>query len=246
MSTTTCRLLELEAGTCAQNMARDEAMLESAEQGVASLRFYTWSPPGVSLGYFQPASARLRLPRLQNLDWVRRPSGGATLVHHHELTYALALPVDLQKQATEPWPLRMHRILADLLRNLGAGDRVRLMEGLTERQGDVLCFQQLTPGDILCAGRKIVGSAQRKHRQCLLQHGGILLRQSEFTPELPGLLELADVELEPAKLAAMVTEAFAYNTGWKLESGTWSDFERQRTDQLVREKFAHPDWNEKR
>ena len=48
----------------------------------------------------------------------------------------------------------------------------------------LLCFQHLTPGDLLLQGAKVVGSAQRRHRGALLQHGGILLAASPHAPEL--------------------------------------------------------------
>ena len=73
-------------------MASDDTLLESAAAGVASLRFYGWREPTLSLGYFQPSAPARAYPGLGGLAWVRRPTGGAALVHHHELTYALALP----------------------------------------------------------------------------------------------------------------------------------------------------------
>src|SRR5262245_58596680 len=86
------RLFPFATADGATNMARDEAMLESAATGnVAALRFYTWSEPTVSLGYFQQSESRA-IPNLKSLAWVRRSTGGAAIVHHHELTYSFALP----------------------------------------------------------------------------------------------------------------------------------------------------------
>jgi lipoate-protein ligase A len=78
------RLLPFAAADGATNMARDEAMLESASaRGVASLRFYTWTEPTLSLGYFQPRAPKDDVPNLARLAWVRRSTGGAGIVHHH-------------------------------------------------------------------------------------------------------------------------------------------------------------------
>src|SRR5262245_58709107 len=94
------RLLPFAIADGPTNMAADEAMLlRAAEEGMASLRFYGWSPATLSIGYFQPAAIRLSDPRWATLPWVRRPSGGATLVHDRELTYALALPSGLPWQS---------------------------------------------------------------------------------------------------------------------------------------------------
>src|SRR5687768_7945086 len=88
-----CRLLPMCDRTGAANMAADESLLRSAlEGGVASLRFYTWTVPTLSLGYFQLHDERLSDPRLKEVAWVRRPTGGAAILHHHEITYGLALP----------------------------------------------------------------------------------------------------------------------------------------------------------
>src|SRR4051812_49790187 len=100
-------------------MAADEAMLEAAAAGAASLRFYAWEPATLSLGYFQPEAVRHTDARLAALPFVRRPSGGATLVHDHELTYALALPPGPPWQPpgspAAAWLGRMHAVLATAL-----------------------------------------------------------------------------------------------------------------------------------
>src|SRR5262245_51580642 len=103
-----CRLLPYAIADGPHNMAADEVLLEAAIAGVASLRFYGWSEATVSLGYFQPECRRLDDERLARLPFVRRPSGGDALVHHHEVTYALALPPGRPWHAGEPWPRRMH------------------------------------------------------------------------------------------------------------------------------------------
>src|SRR5262249_54297242 len=103
------RVLPLETADGPTNMAADEVLLEAAVAGSASLRFYTWSEPTLSLGYFQHEALRHTDASLAGLPWVRRPSGGATLVHHHELTYALALPAGFDWQPkSQSWLCRFH------------------------------------------------------------------------------------------------------------------------------------------
>ena len=238
------RLLPFETADGASNMATDEALLHTAaEAGVATLRFYAWQPATLSLGYFQPAAVRLGNGRLESLAWVRRPSGGATLVHDRELTYCLALPPGVPWQTGEPWPRRMHRIIVAALHELGFVQP--LLAPAPHRHGDVLCFQQQTPDDVLCAGHKIVGSAQRKYRRALLQHGSVLLAKSSWAPELPGLLELTGSHPTCMALQAAIVAAFERDTGWLVrpdhwlveESGHW--YER-------RDKYLGREWNMKR
>ena len=243
----TVRLLPFESLPGPANMAADEAMLHAAAAGVASLRFYTWAVPTLSLGYFQPAAARLTDPKLAGLAWVRRASGGAALVHHHELTYALALPAGRpwQDAGDEPWGCRFHHVVTRALARFGAA-ATPVVCGRERKLGDVLCFLDQTPGDLLAAGAKVVGSAQRKHRGALVQHGGILLKRSEYAPALPGLRELVGVDASAGDVAAAVAAEFAADTGWGLEPGAWTAAELVERARIEAERYANPAWNEKR
>src|SRR5437660_12267249 len=118
------RLLPYAIADGPHNMAADEVLLHSATKGVASLRFYGWTTATVSLGYFQPERVRAEDPRLAPLPYVRRASGGSTLVHHHEVTYALALPPGSPWQTGEPWLCRMHAIVSLALHQFGIAARV--------------------------------------------------------------------------------------------------------------------------
>src|SRR5262245_24724472 len=158
------RLLPYEVADGPGNMARDEALLQSAvENQIASLRFYGWSSATVSLGYFQPAAGRLSDARLKELPWVRRPTGGGTLVHDREVTYALALHPDSLWRVKGGWFPGIHALIWDGLRGRGVR-RFGMVTDVGPRGGG-LFFRQHTWGDVLCQGSKVVGSAQPKHRQ---------------------------------------------------------------------------------
>jgi lipoyl(octanoyl) transferase len=244
----TCRLLPWSALDGPTNMAADEALVQiAAETGVASLRFYGWSPPTLSLGYFQRAAERLRDPRLAELPWVRRPSGGSALVHHHEITYALAVPPGPAWRAGGPWMLRMHAVIVRALGDLGVAGHLAIATAAdAARHGDFLCFQHIAPGDVVCDGKKVVGSAQRKFSRALMQHGSILLEQSEHTPLLPGLREITSLAAPVDEVRTALTAAFAQETGWQLLRCDWTDAERRATRTLTDEKYGRPDWNERR
>jgi lipoate-protein ligase A len=244
---TTVRLLPFETLPGPLNMAADEALLHSAAAaGVASLRFYRWSEPTLSLGYFQPSAARLADPRLAGLAWVRRATGGAALVHHHEVTYALALPPGRPWQAAgESWVCRFHGVVTAALAAAGAATRP-VVCGEEKKLSEVLCFLHQTPGDLVAGAAKVVGSAQRKQRGALLQHGGILLARSEFAPQLPGLSELTGVRLAAERVAELVVERFAADTGWDVAPGAWTGDELALRERVAAERYASPEWNEKR
>src|SRR5467141_2181778 len=185
-----CRLLPYAVADGPGQMAADEVLLESAAAGIASLRFYGWSAATLSLGYFQSEQLRRTEKKLEALPYVRRPTGGATLVHHHEVTYALALPAGAPWQTGESWLCRMHGIVAAALAGLGV--TARLCSPTPEPPfAGVLCFQHFTPGDVLIGTAKVVGSAQRRQLGALMQHGGILLAASPHAPVLPGIRELS-------------------------------------------------------
>ena len=227
-------------------MAADEALLEAATCGTASFRSYGWSQPTLSLGYFQSSAASRAYPRLDELAWVRRPSGGAALVHHLEMTYALALPAGGPWQESgASWLRRMHALLADALSSLGV--KAKMCGDQEEKElGDVLCFLHHTPGDLLIGDAKIVGSAQRKQRGALMQHGSILLAASPWTPHLPGLRELTGMALCAQTLGDAVVEQLTKQTGWQFLASEWTPRERERIDDLTASKYTQPAWNSKR
>lgn len=237
------RLLPFGSADGPTNMATDEAMLESAsDRGVASLRFYTWSEPTITLGYFQPASVVADLPG--NLPWVRRSTGGATIVHHHELTYAMALPDLKEWRSSESWVCRFHHLLRSVLADHGLASRAVIC-GEEKKLGEVLCFLHQTAGDLLIQGSKVAGSAQRKRKRALLQHGSLLLSRSEFAPMLPGINDFAKEALpgqnfSPGRLASLLESRF------DLEPGDWTAEELRRTEEIRAEKYANPEWNAKR
>lgn len=244
-----CRLLPYAVAAGAHNMAADEVLLESAGAGSASLRFYGWSTATVSLGYFQQHQLRSADERLARLAYVRRPSGGMTLVHHHELTYALALPAGApwQTRGAKPWLCRMHDVIAEALRNLGVETQAGCQASTGKNHSPPsLCFQHVTPGDLLIDAAKIVGSAQRRQRGALLQHGAILLERSPHAPSLAGIGELAGQHLDVAELVYAIVNAWSQATGWRLESAPWSADETDRIGKLVRTKYGQASWNDRR
>lgn len=184
-------LIDDEPRAGAWNMAVDEVLLESAvERGVAALRFYRWCEPTASLGHFQRESDFRAEPRFSHLPAVRRLSGGGTLIHDRELTYSLVLPASQQvvAQPVELYGL-VHRIFIAVLQARGVEVAMR---GTTVslKQEPLLCFAREDEHDLVAFGHKLLGSAQRRRRGAVLQHGGLVLEASHVTPELPGIVNL--------------------------------------------------------
>lgn len=203
------------------NMAMDAALLHLAlERQQSVVRVYRWSEPTVTLGYFQKSESGF--PDVPALSTVRRLSGGGAILHHHELTYSCALPATHPVREDPSALYRIvHQALIDLFARCGASCRLRSdrRDG-TGAAGAVepwLCFLREDPNDIVDErGQKVVGSAQRRRRGAILQHGSILLRRSEFAPQVAGLTDVCP-EFDLARLEQDLpdTIAGAVATTWQ-------------------------------
>jgi lipoate-protein ligase A len=233
------RLLPFASASGTANMASDESMLISAaNDGIASLRFYAWSEPTLSLGYFQPSADR-EVGEWSGLAWVRRSTGGGGIVHHRELTYSFALPACGEWKSHEPWICRVHSLLREVLQEHGVQSRL-VACGEEEKRGEAMCFLHHTAGDLAMGDAKVAGSAQRKMRGALLQHGSLLLRHSEYSPHLLGMCDLANRELFSAQeLAELLAAKFAANTGATIEPCDWNDGEKERIPAIAIAKYGN-------
>ena len=203
------RLIIDEPASGSWNMALDEALLESAGTNKrATLRFYRWSEPTLSLGYFQRLEDRHQHVASRDCALVRRGSGGGAILHDHELTYSFVAPVtDRVGANVEQLYDVFHETLVEELSSRGV--RATLCESPSKVPRDeelFLCFQRRSIGDVLFADSKICGSAQRRHQGAVLQHGSLLLEASPCAPELPGIREVSGVIITPEEFYAPLAE----------------------------------------
>ncbi|MFM8221325.1 MAG: lipoyl protein ligase domain-containing protein, partial [Planctomycetaceae bacterium] len=117
-----------------------------------------------SLGHFQASLPPAEAERFRGLAVVRRLSGGGAILHHHELTYAVALPAG-HAWADEPRQLydRVHAAIVDVLQrhDLPVTPRGEAQPGLG---GAFLCFSRGDSFDLVWQGHKVLGSAQRRRK----------------------------------------------------------------------------------
>ena len=240
-------------------MAVDEWLLRrAAEVEQVVIRFYEWCEPTLSLGYFQPHGDREQHRTSLDCAVVRRASGGGALVHHHELTYSLVVPTShpLARQ-TQAMYDAAHASLIETLEGIVRPNRVKFArvretESLGKRE-PFLCFLRRAQGDVVAAQTsptgtpsqptwtKICGSAQRRHRGAVLQHGGVLLAGSPQAPELPGIRELSGLAITPVELreqwlGRLITRLDLH------EPAAWSLPPEAEIAGVVEAKFGHPDW----
>jgi lipoate-protein ligase A len=183
-------------------MAIDEALLRNVKPDwPVVLRIYRWDRPTLSVGHFQRIEDRSQHPSLGELPWVRRKTGGGAIVHDQELTYSVLIPNRVGRPAkghSESLYRDIHLSFAETLISLGwdAGLSESCTCPTSEQRNTkpFLCFLRRSPVDLVIGNDKILGSAQRRSAAGLLQHGSCLLRRSQWTPELCGLL---DAEKKP-------------------------------------------------
>jgi lipoate-protein ligase A len=244
-----CRLILDPPGAGAWNMAVDEALLGAADETTTpTLRFYEWSKPTLSLGYFQRVEDRRRHAASATCPLVRRSTGGGAILHHRELTYSLVWPAaDRFSARAQSLYDTIHESLIGCLVARGIPAEINGHLG-TADQGEqsFLCFQRRVAGDVLIHRDKIAGSAQRRLRGTVLQHGSVLLERSPQAPELPGIKELTGVYLDPAELAAILARALADRLAVTLEPSTLTELELRVARQVDQGKFRENSWTNKR
>jgi lipoate-protein ligase A len=268
---TTWRLIKTSPARGAWNMAVDEAILEGAGRGdvLPTLRLFAWDPPCLSLGRAQPF-VDVDTTRLQAHGWdvVRRMTGGRAILHTDELTYSVTGPADEPRLAgtvLESYN-RLAGALLAAVQDLSLP--VEMKEGKAESNGEPnpVCFEVPSTYEITVDGKKLIGSAQARRKDGVLQHGSLPL-----TGDLTRICQALAFPEESARDAAMTrlltrattvqsvlgwevawetaaqafVRAFEAQLGLKLEAGELSESELARAEELVREKYAHPSWTER-
>jgi lipoyl(octanoyl) transferase len=269
------------------NMAVDEAILESAIAGksLATLRLYAWEPACLSLGYAQPVADvdRLALEK-RGFELVRRPTGGRAILHGDELTYSVIGTENdprLGGGVLESY-CNLSQALLEALHLLGIPAEAlekpftpgppteNLMLGGSPAHKSTaqnpVCFEVPSNYEITSGGKKLVGSAQARRKEGILQHGTLLLsgdltrivrvlkfrdeaareRASSRLVERAATAEIAAGRIISWEEAAQAyIQAFARVLNLELEPAELSPVELARTDQLVIEKYTHPAWTER-
>ena len=252
-------------------MALDEALLHSVANGASLpiLRFYRWQPATVSLGYAQSVHTDLDLDvcRQAGLDVVRRSTGGRAVLHDHEVTYSVIAPLNSELFGNSV--LDCYRVISEVLQKtlIQLGLPAQLVAGKPrgghQNVSKAICFSAPSQYELVIDGRKVAGSAQKRHGQVFLQHGSIPI---EMDLELLGNALKAEVKEstadalntvgwlnqwseEPLNIDDVETVlAAVFSTHLQVE---WTHSEPTSTELqdakiVCAEKFACPEWNLKR
>ncbi len=256
-----------------ENMAIDEAVFLSCQQGksLPTIRLYGWTPPAVSLGYFQKAENAINFEacKRRGVDVVKRLSGGRAVLHDKELTYSLICP-----EGTPPFGktiLETYRTISlcliSALKNLNldvkwvtSKEKHSSFRHLNDKT--VSCFSSPSWYEITVEGKKICGSAQKRGGGVWMQHGAILLEhdvemlvevlksgksKQEFMDEIfsstTSINNHLGKKIDFYELKALVLKGFETNLGIILERGNLTSHEYKLKNQLLEEKYLNKQWN---
>lgn len=246
------RVVELEQHDAFTNMAIDEAVSEAVAKGASlpTIRFYTWKPSAVSIGYFQSLADEVDVAncRMAGVDWVRRRTGGGAVYHDElgEITYSIIAP-----ESTFP---------------KGIIDSYQVICGWIIDALDMLDIKaEFKPiNDITVNGKKISGNAQTRRGGVLLQHGTILydvdvkkmfsllkVGKDKMADKLIAAVEERVTSLKREKPEAAREELFealkrCFVSGKPHTVGKWTDAELARAKELAETRYRSKEWNEMR
>lgn len=236
-------------------MALDEALLVScARGGLPTLRLYRWSRPTVSLGYFQPYDAiNVQYCAEHNIDIVRRPTGGRAVLHGHDLTFSIILPVNelperyRSVRASHYWLMCGIR---ESLRSLGIraeiGKSYSRIGTAARRTSD--CFAHIADCDLHAYNCKLVGAAQVRKIGVLLEQGSIPYTTPVSGFEVvfwgePGQVLLPSVLALPyAHLVDAIIDHFGTVLQVQLEPVLINEEELENAKKFQHGKYGAEDW----
>ena len=162
-----------------RNMAVDEHLFcLASERPVTFLRFYAWAPPTASLGYSQDARRAVDADfcRANGIGVVRRITGGKLVLHHKEVTYAVASSdAGLFGETVGDSYRLISRALMKGLELMGLSPSPAASTPDSYAWGTMPCFAAPARDEVEIDGKKIIGSAQKRTGPVFLQHGSIPL-----------------------------------------------------------------------
>lgn len=273
----TWRFVDTGSQSPAMNMAIDEAIFRMHHEGKVppTLRFYSWEPATLSIGYFQQAMKEVDLDRVKELKigFVRRPTGGRAVLHDRELTYSII--VSEQVPFIPPTVTESYRYFSEgLLRGFRhlelPAEMVHHGKKEPEEKGlsTAACFDSPSWYELVLGDRKIAGSAQMRANGVILQHGSILIDldadllfsllrfpSDEVRERMKRLFLKRAVAINEERKESPVTLAevkkafkrgFQEGLGIELMDGELTEDEKALAERIAKEKYEKEEWNLRR
>lgn len=219
------------------NMAVDEAILrlQAEDEGRHPvLRFYTWAPPALSLGYFQDPDRFEPGLKEFGVVMVKRPTGGGAVLHLGDITYSVVARVG--RDVPHDFMGSYRYLCRGLVMGLSLlGVEVEAGTGEPSRERPDFCFASALPPDLTWRGLKLAGSAQKRLRKALLQHGSVLVKPQrgevaralgpKAAAPLISVEEILGRSITEEEMAHLLAEGFARALGVELQPSALSQEE---------------------
>jgi len=262
----TWRIINSGQGRASYNMALDEAIADSVRRGDSPpcLRLYSWDGPSVTLGCFQKISdINIEYCQAARVPIVRRPTGGRAILHNNELTYSFSAKTDNEifskgifdsyKKISAAFYLALSEI--GLCPEAEMRREHRLSPG-ARRSKSPLCFQSTSYGEITISSRKVIGSAQKRWADGLLQQGSIpylideaatqkvfrLSPEQKIREAMTGLKDISP-GVTDEEFREIIKGSFEKTFNIKLISALPSQHEEALAQELEAEKYRTNEWN---
>jgi len=238
------------------NMGIDYAIWDSArrEKCPPTLRFYLWEPSSVSLGYNQSPEKviNVKFCKEHNIPIVRRPTGGSAIFHDIELTYSFSSHINSFSSFSSPLSsyISICKGLKKGIEEFGIKLEIRgYSDGKEPSFTEKACFVLSSRHDVICRGKKIIGSAQKRDKISFLQHGSILVgirenlwmeifsRKVDFG-KVGSLNEFLKEKIMPEMLVQSIKRGFEEYFRIELSESSLTP-EEEKNSLLFAEKFFH-------
>jgi lipoate-protein ligase A len=262
----------IDSGPCsaAYNMALDEAIATAVKKDLSppALRIYRWDIPSVSIGSFQKTSdIDFDYCMKKNIPLVRRPTGGRAILHKNEITYSFSVKTlsgIFSKGLFDSYK-KICLALSNALINIGLLPETKLYRKTRQQQSYIhhirnpLCFHSISYGEIMINEHKVIGSAQKRWADGLLQQGSIpfsidnseMFKIFRLNPsrgiekKINGLKEILP-ELHYNDLKKAIYSAFEETFNIQFILSSPSQEEISLAQELKNEKYNSKDWTFKR
>jgi len=178
--------------SAAENMQKDIAILKAITTDVF-LRLYSWTDTCVTFGYNQKEDTVKSLVGKLNInthEFVRRPTGGGLVVHERKkLAWSLFVPVDIfAKKSLLGFYYDLSNVYADLLQDCGINCSLikSARKEFQEKRINDVCLDYPAKYELIDEnGNKLIGSAQKKTKSCLIQQNNLFIKEPrEFREKL--------------------------------------------------------------
>jgi lipoate-protein ligase A len=227
------------------NMAYDESLMEFVnDKNTVFLRFFNFSPNSISLGYHQKTGNWLTALEEQGFNWVRRQTGGRAIIHLHDCTYSLVFHRDnplIGGNVIDSYK-KISSAFKKAFELLGIRTSVerRTIE-LNEDLDSQMCFSSKSLADLCWRNKKIIGSAQYRNKDVILQQGTIMLEKPPGFSLGSGMATLRMAigkEIALHKVKSLIIQAFEKVFGVSFEK-----FSKNPLKKKLLLKYSSVDWN---